>query len=154
VLATPLALPAFASEVAEQLPAPEAPSGQIEITVDGTQARVGTVRVNLYASAEAFLEREDAQAEVAVSDEGASVVTFSDLAPGTYAAVAYQDINGNGELDRGLFGIPLEPLGFSNGVVPVFSAPDFEDAAVAVADGLTEIGITVRNLTSARRAGS
>jgi len=160
LLATPLAVPVVASEVIEDAPVAAVvasavvTSGQIEIAVDGTQARVGMVRVNLYASKEAFLEREDAQAEVAVADQGASVVTFTDLAPGTYAAVAYQDINGNGELDRGLFGIPLEPLGFSNGVVPVFSAPDFEDAAVIVADGLTEIGITVRNLTSARRAGS
>lgn len=112
------------------------------------------MRVNLYASKASFLEHEDVQAEVIVAEEGASQVIFSDLAPGDYAAVAYQDLNGNGELDRGLFGIPLEPIGFSNGVVPVFSAPDFEDAAVSVADGATAIDITVRNLTAARRAGS
>lgn len=128
--------------------------GQLEIAVDGTTAGVGTVRVNLYASKTSFLEQEDVQAEVTVPDEGASQVVFDDLTPGKYAVVAYQDLNGNGELDRGLFGIPLEPIGFSNGVVPVFSAPDFEDAAVSVADGATAIEITVRNLTSARRAGS
>lgn len=129
-------------------------TGQLKIAVDGTKAGVGTVRVNLYASKASFLEHEDVQAEVIVAEEGASQVIFSDLAPGDYAAVAYQDLNGNGELDRGLFGIPLEPIGFSNGVVPVFSAPDFEDAAVSVADGATAIDITVRNLTAARRAGS
>ncbi|MEO0963075.1 MAG: DUF2141 domain-containing protein [Pseudomonadota bacterium] len=131
-----------------------APTGQLEIAVDGTTAGVGTVRVNLYASEGSFLKQEDVQAEVAVPDEGASQVVFDDLAPGKYAVVAYQDLNGNGELDRGLFGIPLEPIGFSNGAVPVFSAPEFEDAAVSVADGATAIEITVRNLTSARRAGS
>lgn len=135
-------------------PTASALPGQLEIAVDGTTAGVGTVRVNLYASTASFLKQEDEQAEVTVPDEGTSQVVFSDLAPGKYAVVAYQDINGNGELDRGLFGIPLEPIGFSNGVVPVFSAPDFEDAAVSVADGATAIEITVRNLTAARRAGS
>lgn len=131
-----------------------APTGQLEIAVDGTTAGIGTVRVNLYASKASFLKQEDVQAEVAVPDEGASQVSFGDLAPGAYAVVVYQDLNGNGELDRGLFGIPLEPIGFSNGARPVFSAPDFEDAAVDVAEGQTAIEITVRNLTSARRAGS
>ena len=105
LLAAALALPAVASELAEDAPAAVKTHGEIEIAVAGTQMRVGTVRVNLYASKEAFLESEDAQAEVAVADEGASVVTFRDLAQGSYAAVAYQDINGNGKLDRGLYAV-------------------------------------------------
>ena len=159
LLAASLALPAFAVDeqaldVPADMSAEKQMEGRIDISVDGIQGRSGTVRVNLYASADAFLAQEDAKAEVAVMEDGVLVVSFTDLAPGSYAFVAYQDINGNGELDRGLFGIPLEPLGFSNGVVPVFSAPDFEDAAVAVVNGLTEIDITVRNLTGSRRAGS
>ncbi|GAB5502184.1 DUF2141 domain-containing protein [Pyruvatibacter sp.] len=154
-LAAALVLPVQAEDglATASLTAPALP-GVLEIAVDGTKAGVGTVRVNLYASKAAFLKQEDAQAEVAVPEDGASKLTFADLAPGEYAAVAYQDLNGNGELDRGLFGIPLEPIGFSNGAVPVFSAPDFEDAAVSVADGATAIEITVRNLAGARRAGS
>lgn len=154
-LAAALVLPVQAEDglATASLTAPALP-GVLEIAVDGTKAGVGTVRVNLYASKAAFLKQEDAQAEVAVPDDGVSQLTFADLAPGEYAAVAYQDLNGNGELDRGLFGIPLEPIGFSNGAVPVFSAPDFEDAAVSVADRATAIEITVRNLAGARRAGS
>lgn len=154
-LAAALVLPVQASEspVAADLTDAALPS-LLEIAVDGTKAGVGTVRVNLYASKAAFLKQEDAQAEVVVPEEGVSQLTFTDLAPGEYAVVAYQDLNGNGELDRGLFGIPLEPIGFSNGAVPVFSAPDFKDAAVSVTEGTTAIEITVRNLTGARRAGS
>jgi len=39
-----------------------------------------------------------------------------DVAPGVYAAAAFQDLNGNGRLDRTPIGLPLEPYAFSNGV--------------------------------------
>jgi len=36
------------------------------------------------------------------------------LSEGEYVIALFQDINGNGEMDYGLFGIPKEPYGFSN----------------------------------------
>jgi len=36
------------------------------------------------------------------------------LSEGEYVIAIFQDINGNGEMDYGLFGIPKEPYGFSN----------------------------------------
>ncbi len=41
--------------------------------------------------------------------------SFPDLEPGTIAVAAFQDLNGNGRLDRTPLGIPLEPFCFSNG---------------------------------------
>jgi ABC-type glutathione transport system ATPase component len=38
---------------------------------------------------------------------------FKDLAPGTYAVSAYQDLNGNQRLDANMVGMPTEPYGFS-----------------------------------------
>ena len=43
---------------------------------------------------------------------------------GTYTASYYLDLNGNNELDKGLFGQPLEPYAFSNGARSMFSRPD------------------------------
>ncbi|MDR1867635.1 MAG: DUF2141 domain-containing protein [Treponema sp.] len=37
-----------------------------------------------------------------------------DLPTGDYVIVIYQDTNDNGTLDKGLFGIPKEPFGFTN----------------------------------------
>lgn len=37
-------------------------------------------------------------------------------APGAYAVAVFQDLNGNGQLDRDRAGLPVEPYGFSNGV--------------------------------------
>lgn len=56
--------------------------------------------------------------------------TFSKkLAADTYAFSAYIDTNGNGKLDKNLFGIPTEPYCFSNNFTPKFSKPGFEDCS-------------------------
>lgn len=57
-------------------------------------------------------------------------VTFDALSPGRYGLKIYQDVNGNGELDRGMMGIPKEPYGFSNDAPTPFGPPRFESAAI------------------------
>lgn len=129
-------------------------SVELAVVIDGTMPGNGHVRLNLYKSGETFLKAEDAKLEVAVPETGQVRAVFTGLAPGTYAVVAYYDLNGNRTLDRGLFGIPLEPLGFSNGAMPVLSAPDFAEAAVTVAGEGAEIGIEVTYIGKSGRAGS
>lgn len=60
-------------------------------------------------------------------------VRIDDLPPGRYALAVYVDRNGNGKLDRGMFGRPTEPYGFSNGG-GTFGPPDFADAVVEVGE--------------------
>jgi uncharacterized protein (DUF2141 family) len=68
------------------------------------------------------------------------VVHFKDLPPGEYAAVAFQDVNGNGKLDKNLLGMPKEPYGFSNGARGSAGPPKFSAAAVTLhPDGTTTI---------------
>lgn len=45
---------------------------------------------------------------------GTTLVKVDGVAPGIYAVQAYHDENDNGRVDRGLFGIPKEGVGFSN----------------------------------------
>jgi len=52
-----------------------------------------------------------------------------ELKAGTYAFSAFIDLNGNGKLDKNLFGMPKEPFCFSNNFKPKFSAPNFEDCS-------------------------
>jgi uncharacterized protein (DUF2141 family) len=68
------------------------------------------------------------------------VVHFKDLPPGEYAAVAFQDVNGNGKLDKNFLGIPKEPYGFSNSARGSAGPPKFSAAAVTLnPDGTTTI---------------
>ena len=68
-----------------------------------------------------------------IGSTGTHTLLVDALAPGRYAVMAYVDRNGNGKLDRGMFGRPTEPYGFSNGGGR-FGPPDFADAVIDVAD--------------------
>ena len=46
---------------------------------------------------------------------------------GDYAVTLFHDENKNGKFDSNMIGYPLEGYGFSNNVVPRFSAPGFDD---------------------------
>lgn len=59
-------------------------------------------------------------------------ISFKGLAPGKYALIVYQDLNGNGQLDRNLVGAPTEPYGFSNDARGKMGPPNFDAAAVRV----------------------
>jgi uncharacterized protein (DUF2141 family) len=63
-----------------------------------------------------------------------TVVKVTGVPAGTWAVLAYQDENENGELDRNLIGIPSENYGFSRDARSKFGPPSFEDAAIAVKD--------------------
>ena len=59
--------------------------------------------------------------------DGRVVCTFEGLAPGKYAARAYQDLNDDGEMNANMFGMPVEPYGFSNDARGQFGPPSFDD---------------------------
>jgi uncharacterized protein (DUF2141 family) len=65
-------------------------------------------------------------------------------APGDYALVMFHDANANGDLDQGLFGIPLEGYGFSNNVSPFLAPPSLRSATVHVGVGDTRLQIRLR----------
>ena len=67
----------------------------------------------------------------------APVVSLKEVPAGTWAVLAYQDENENGELDRNFIGIPKENYGFSRDAASRFGPPDFDDAAIEVREGTT-----------------
>ncbi len=70
---------------------------------------------------------------------------FEGLAPGKYAIAAYQDLNGNGNLDRSKLGLPLEPFGFSN-EAGRSARPSFNAASFSLGDGRKEIYVRLRSI--------
>ena len=60
---------------------------------------------------------------------------------GDYAIAVYHDQNGNGKMDKRMFGIPKEPYGFSNNIKPVMSAPKFSECRFTVGDSGKVISI-------------
>lgn len=109
------------------LPAAAAP---LQVVVDGVESSKGVVMVAVCTERE-FLQPHCTYNGRAPAHPGPVLVTV-EVPPGTYAAQAYQDEDGNGVLTQNLIGLPVEPLGFSNNVVIRLSAPRYRDAAFQV----------------------
>ena len=51
---------------------------------------------------------------------GETVITLTNIPPGSYAIETFQDINANNKMDTTWFGFPLEPFGFSRDAQSAF----------------------------------
>jgi uncharacterized protein (DUF2141 family) len=114
-------------------------AADLNIEIRGLPSPEGTVDVAIFDAPTQFLAKP--AKGIRVSAGGSPlVVTFADLQPGTYAVSTFHDANGNGALDKNLFGRPTEKYGFSRDAAGAMRPPEFEDAALAVgSDDLTII---------------
>jgi len=105
------------------------PSGApIEVTVGNVASATGNIHVDICPQAQ-FLTSDCPSFTTVPARMGTTVVVIPNVPPGHYASQVFQDLNRNGKIDRGLFGIPKEPVGFSNDA-PIHMAPPRWDAAV------------------------
>jgi uncharacterized protein (DUF2141 family) len=115
-----------------------AQAASVTVVVDGATSG-GAVRVSLCAGG---LDPQSCPfGDVTSARGGTARFSFPEIRPGTYAAAAFQDVNGNGRLDRTPAGLPVEPYGFSNGVGWT-APPRFERAAFPV-DGPTVVRVRI-----------
>jgi uncharacterized protein (DUF2141 family) len=114
----------------------------LSIGLTGISETKGSLYVAVYNRAEDFMITEKAYAlkVIPVKKNGRVDFTLTDLPAGAYAVSAYQDLNGNGKLDKNIVGIPTEPYGFSNNARPKFRAPQWDEARFEVgADAKIEL---------------
>ncbi|MDB5714895.1 MAG: hypothetical protein JWO15_2292 [Sphingomonadales bacterium] len=104
-------------------------SGSLRVEVANVRARTGTVHVDICTEAQ-FLKDCPRSAD-APAIIGTTTVTLAGLPPGRYAAQVYYDENANHKIDRALFGVPKEGVGFSNDAKIRFSPPKWEEAVFA-----------------------
>ena len=99
----------------------------LNIVISGIEDIEGSVMVAVYDSAEDFLGTSPvATGQFKVK---ADVIEGQLMLPfGTYGISVFHDVNDDGELNTGLFGIPKEPIGFSNNAKGSFGPPKFKDA--------------------------
>jgi uncharacterized protein (DUF2141 family) len=107
-----------------------APSGGIlQVQIDNVRAQTGRVHVDLCTQAQ-FLKDCPITGE-SPARTGTTTVTLRNVQPGRYAVQAFYDQNGNGKVDRALFGIPREGVGFSNDAKIRMAPPKWEEAVFA-----------------------
>ena len=120
-------------------------------TVSGEVKFPKTGKIYVTLISKEIAEKKDAKSpfgailEVGEKELSAKKVVFSfeNVPVGTYAIRAFQDVNGNGELDMGSFG-PKEPWGNYRNARPKFRAPKFEEMAFEVKEALKDIVVEVK----------
>jgi uncharacterized protein (DUF2141 family) len=118
-------------------------AGELTIEVSGVTPGRGQIYVAIYDRPETFPTAGQQRTGQILEASGQSLVAhFKNLPPGEYAAVAFQDVNGNGKLDKNFLGFPKEPYGFSNGARGSAGPPKFSAAAVTLSpDRTTRISL-------------
>ena len=112
---------------------PVAPSGDVLIvTARGFRSDQGQAAFALFDDDEAYARSgRPLRAQFVPIAGGEATWRVEGVSPGRYAVKAYHDQNGNRTLDRGAFGVPKEPYGFSNDArgrrgPPLWSASSFD----------------------------
>ncbi|MFW6051346.1 MAG: DUF2141 domain-containing protein [Myxococcota bacterium] len=101
--------------------------GVVRFVAEGLEHPRGTVRCALFDGEDTWLEEAAGADEVPIRD-GRAVCTFREVSAGVYAVGAYHDEDGDGELDRKVFGIPTEGVIFSRNAKGRMGPPKFDDA--------------------------
>ncbi|GAA5214259.1 DUF2141 domain-containing protein [Corallincola platygyrae] len=76
------------------------------------------------------------------ANSGTIAFSFEGIVKGSYAIKAFQDRNGNGELDVGMFG-PKEPWAIYKPADASWGAPKFEDTQFELTDNLSNIELVL-----------
>lgn len=115
----------------------------VTLRISVTNVRVAKGRVNVALCREAEFLKDCAIVAEAPAVAGTTVITLHDVPPGDYAVQGTLDENGNGRVDRGLFGIPKEGVGFSNDAPIRLAPPKWKDACFRL-DGDMAISFKLR----------
>jgi len=125
------------------------PHGVLTIDVGNVRIAKGNVHVDVCPEAQ-FLKDNCPWAGNARARLGDTRVTVANLPAGRYAVQAFLDENGNGEVDRALFGIPKEGVGFSNDAKIRLGPPKFAEAAFAFDGNARTIRLNLRYFLGAK----
>lgn len=106
----------------------------------------GKIAIAIYRDADSFRHSRNPVRTMILDRSGPITRAYvQGLTPGRYAIAAYQDLDNDGQLGKGSFGLPREPFGFSNDARGRFGPPTFEAAAFTVGASGTTQRITLRN---------
>lgn len=139
-------LPALAIAVgcAASAGVPAQGSGQtLVINVGNVRTAKGLVHVDICPQ-DKFLKDDCPYSAQAPARLGTTQVIVHDLPPGQYAAQAFHDENSNTKVDRALFGIPKEGVGFSNDARISFGPPSWKSAVFGFNGATATIGFNLR----------
>jgi len=139
-----IALAAFAAALAAPACVHGTTPGSARLTLTfETGAESGAVLVALFDSEAAYGGGDPVRRAWVDVERGERTTILEGLPAGTYAIKAFHDINGDGRMNTNPFGIPIEPVAFSNNAPANMGAPGWDRARFTV-QGATVQTITLR----------
>lgn len=120
---------------------------EIHITISKVKDSVGLVTAELFRNDEdGFLNKRGRLFRVRFAAHApATQFCMTAPDPGQWAVVVYHDQNANLKLDKGAFGIPVEPFGISRNPKIRLAKPKVEEAIFDVPESGVSIEITLKN---------
>jgi uncharacterized protein (DUF2141 family) len=115
------------------------PGTSVTVNVSGIKTSVGKVFVQI-CDKKNFMTSPCTYSQAAPAQLGSISLVFNNVAPGRYAATAFQDLDGTGELKFSLTG-PAEPAGISG---PKTLFPNFDKAAFDVGTEPMTISVALK----------
>lgn len=110
------------------------PAAAATLTIDIGNVRNDRGHVHVDACPQdRFLKDDCPYSGEAAAQSGVTTVVIRNVPPGRYALQAFHDENDNHRVDRAIFGIPREGIGFSNDARIVLGPPKWADAVFTVA---------------------
>lgn len=110
-------------------------AGALQVRITGLDSTGGALAIALFDNAADYESQSNAVRRAWLDVSGAEAIwEIESLAAGEYALIAYQDMNGNREIDFRVLGMPKEPVGVSNNARGVFGPPGFDAAKFSVGD--------------------
>jgi uncharacterized protein (DUF2141 family) len=109
--------------------AQDASQAGVKVEVTGFRNNNGLLRCSLWSGPAGF-PRDDSHiwkhAQGPIKNSSAECVFAGNFPAGDYAITLFHDEDSSGKFKSNFVGYPLEGYGFSNNVVPQFSAPTFD----------------------------
>ena len=120
-----------------------APLGTLTLEIGNVRNAKGVVHVDICPQGQ-FLKDDCPYAGDAPAHAGVTTVIVHNLPAGRYAAQVFHDENRNRKVDRALFGVPKEGVGFSNDARISFGPPKWADAVFGFNGDAQSIGLKTR----------
>lgn len=106
----------------------------LQVEVTNIASAKGEIWFALFLGEKGFPEKsENAYRTARVKAEQRIIsFTFKELPAGNYALAVFHDENGDGKMNKNMFGVPKEAFGFSNNVKSLLRAPYFKECAFTI----------------------
>lgn len=118
----------------------------LTITVSNIKEKKGLIRIGVFKTEDDYKKKINQIRKgsyPAVDDT--LTVTYNQVTAGYYAIILFHDINENDRNDSNAIGIPQEPFGLSNNIVPGVGLPAFSKTRFEVKDKAVSVEVKLQS---------